>query len=210
MLYSMIDLLCRHPVLDFLSVSPAKSPGKQGTHTNFKQKFSCLEIKLLLPTKSRQNYLWELFFIIKGKINRCYVDIKLFQAWLSQLTNRENRKLIPSGMLLYITVFFFLSHHILCDYSAGFNRREYIILTIECWCIVGDCDCARSIWKMFLHFQIFRVTKHTALITSDHKLHWRWIWEGKGRCDFWQNLLILFQFKAIHLCQQLVWQTKLA
>lgn len=51
-------------------------------------------------------FMRALFFIIKGMINRCFVDIKLFQAGFCQFTNTENRKLIPPGMLLYITVFF--------------------------------------------------------------------------------------------------------
>lgn len=130
--------------------SPSQAPGPRLSQClssevtretgNLKQKFSCLEINLLLPTKSKQNYLWKLFCIIKGMINRCYVHIKLCQVGLSQFTNRGNRKHIPSGMLLDITVFFFLSHNI-CDCSRGFNRRENIILAIGFWCIVGDCSC---------------------------------------------------------------------
>lgn len=138
---------------------------------------------------------------------------KVFQGGLSKFINRGNRKFVPFGMLLYITVFFFFFWDIiyyvivLLVLTGEKDHLGYGTLTYcrGLWVFVY----ARNIEELFLHFWIIRVKMHTSFLTSDHKLYWMWILESKRRCDFRQNLPILFQFKAINLCQQLVWQTKL-
>lgn len=133
-------------------VFPERSPGKQRIHTSFKQKYSCLEINLLLPEKSKYIYLWDFSVSLKNHEYTLYRQEAVSSlAFLIHLQKELKTHSFWNVMVRYSN--FFLTHNIMC--SVGFN----IISASGLWLIIGACSYS-SVQEVYENcFSTFKISE---------------------------------------------------